>query len=277
MREREARDTDLRRLLEGVRARYNRREYVHPDPIEFLYEYDDPRDREVAGLVAATLACGRVMQILASVREALGRLGARPARMVTTAGSQDLRDTMAGFRHRFIPGEKLAALLLAAGRALSEHGSLERAFLSHLDGASRRDGTVLPALEGFVGELVRLGAPPGGMLPRPSAGSACKRPLLWLRWMVRRDDVDPGGWRDVPASTLVVPMDTHMHRLSRLLGLTRRRQADLRAALEATAAFRRFAPEDPVKYDFALTRLGISPDADREAFRAELSELGVPA
>ena len=84
--------------------------------------------------------------------------------------------------------------------------------------------------------------------------------------MVRRDRVDPGCWADVGAHRLVVPVDTHMHRIGLALNLTRRRQAGQRVALEMTAAFRRFCPEDPVRYDFALTRLGIRPEGDLAGF-----------
>ncbi len=95
------------------------------------------------------------------------------------------------------------------------------------------------------------------LLPSPGKGSACKRLNLFLRWMVRSDDVDPGGWSGVDAGKLIVPLDTHMHRMGLEVGLTRRKQADMQAALEVTRAFRTIAPEDPVRYDFALTRLGI--------------------
>ena len=104
------------------------------------------------------------------------------------------------------------------------------------------------------------------MLPCPSRGSACKRLNLYMRWMVRRDDIDLGGWDRVPASKLVVPLDTHMHRIALAFGATRRKQANLRTALELTAAFRAIAPDDPVRYDFALTRFGIRSDMDVEAF-----------
>ena len=84
--------------------------------------------------------------------------------------------------------------------------------------------------------------------------------------MVRRDEVDPGGWSSVPVSKLIVPLDTHMHRICLLLNLTKRRQADLRTAVDITHAFRKIAPEDPVRYDFALTRLGIRDDTDLVSF-----------
>ena len=103
------------------------------------------------------------------------------------------------------------------------------------------------------------------LLPFPEKGSACKRLNLFLRWMVRKDRVDPGGWDGVPASKLIVPLDTHMYGITRGLGFTERKSADLRTAIEATAAFRKIAPRDPVRYDFALTRPGIRRDPEAGA------------
>jgi uncharacterized protein (TIGR02757 family) len=252
-----------REILEELYATYNRRELVHPDPLEFLYEYDDVLDREIVALVASYLAYGRVAQILRSVRRVLDRMP-EPAAFVRGASPETLKTSLAGLKHRFTTGETLAALLAGARRAIERHGSLGACFAA---GLSDGDETVLPALRTFVGELNSIvpaaNRPP---LPCPSDGSACKRLNLFLRWMVRRDDVDPGGWDDVPPSKLIVPLDTHMLKIGRALGLTQRSQADLRTAREVTAAFRALAPQDPVRYDFALTRLGIRHDADLDAF-----------
>ena len=253
-------------MLELLYRRLNRREYVHPDPLEFLYRYDDPRDREVVGLVASSLAYGRVAQILASVERALGPLGDSPARFIEDASAGKLRKLFAGFRHRFTTGDELAAMLAGAARLAEEHGSLGGAFAEFM---SPGDETVLPALGRFTRELSSAGdLGRCHLVPDPRRGSACKRLLLYLRWMVRRDAVDPGGWDLVPASKLVVPLDTHMFRLCRAMGLTARKGADIRAALEVTAAFRGLAPDDPVRYDFALTRLGINPDVSASDFPA---------
>ncbi len=253
--------------LEALYERYNRREFVHPDPLEFLYRYDDPLDREVAGLIASSLAFGRVAQILKSVTYVLDRMGESPSRFVYDARPATLEECFGGFVHRIWTGRQLAALLSGMGRAIRRHGSLAACFAAGIDG---RAETLLPALQTFVNEL-RLTAPGRrrSLLPNPAAGSACKRLHLYLRWMVRRDDVDPGGWDAVPAAKLIVPMDTHMHRIARTLGATTRKTADLRAALETTAAFRRVCPDDPVRYDFALTRLGIRREADMNAFFAQ--------
>jgi uncharacterized protein (TIGR02757 family) len=243
----------LRRLY----ATYNRREYVHPDPLEFLYDYDDVPDRELVALIASALAYGGVRHILTSVRSVLARMQS-PRRFVERSTRKSLLEAFATFKHRFTTGEELATMLYGMKRVLEQHGSLQSCFLA---GFSERDETILPALALFVQEV---SAPfrerPRSLLPSPSAGSACKRLNLFLRWMVRRDAVDPGGWDRVPASKLIVPVDVHMHRISLRLGLTMRKQANLRTACEITDAFRAIVPDDPVRYDFALTRLGIRKD-----------------
>lgn len=246
--------------FEELYAAYNRRCFVHPDPLEFLYGYGDLRDREIVALVASSLAYGKVEQILKSVSKVLLKMGTSPFDFVRTSSFHRLRSAFEPFKHRFTPGRDISSLLWSARNLIRQHGSLQACFLAAYQDT---DETVLPALSTFVGLL--HGEQPccwGGFLPSPDKGSACKRLNLFLRWMVRQDAVDPGGWCAIPPSKLVVPLDTHMHRISLMLGLTKRKQADLRTALEVTQAFKRLSPEDPVRYDFALTRFGIRPDMD---------------
>lgn len=242
-------------MLEKLYARLNRREFVSPDPLQFLYEYEDPSDREVVGLIASALAYGRVAQILKSVGAVLRRMGSSPHRFLMDSSPVSIRRTFRGFRHRFTTGAELSSLLIASRRTIEEYGSLGRCFAGCI---GSDDENILPVLSSFVEKLnLMAGRNLGYLFPSPMQGSACKRPNLYLRWMIRRDAVDPGGWEGIRQSMLIVPLDTHMFRICRGAGFTRRKQADLKAAVEITAAFRRFSPEDPVKYDFALTRLGI--------------------
>lgn len=257
--------------LDRLYERYNHRRFVHPDPLEFLYDYEELRDREVAGLVASSLAYGRVAQILKSVSSVLDRMAPSPARFLEGSSHETLDQTFAGFKHRFTTGRDLAAMLAGIGRIRRRFGSLHACFTAGLgDG----DDSVLPALTFFAGELSSESeAGPGFLVPSPSRGSACKRLNLFLRWMVRRDDVDPGGWDGVPASMLIIPLDTHIYRICRALGMTERGQANLRTAEEITDAFRAIAPDDPIRYDFALSRLGIRNDGDSVALK---KSLGLP-
>jgi uncharacterized protein (TIGR02757 family) len=247
--------------LSRLYATYNRREFVHPDPLELLYDYSDLPDRELVGLIASALAYGGVRQILKSVRSVLERMES-PRQFLLRATRESLLAEFGSFKHRFTTGEELAIMLFGMKRVIERYGSLESCFL---EGLSKEDETILPALTEFVREVSAVfQGRPRSLLPSPTKGSACKRLNLFLRWMVRRDDVDPGGWDHVPASKLIVPVDVHMHRISLRLGLTARKQANLRTACEVTAAFRVIEPNDPVRYDFALTRLGIRDDLDLE-------------
>lgn len=243
---------------------------MHPDPLEFLYDYPDVRDREVVGLIASALAYGRVAQILRSVSSVLEIAGPLPAEFVSRSTRRTLERKFEGFKHRFTTGSDMAGLLSGARTAIRKHGSLNACFTY---GMSASDDTVVPALEKFACVLTASGCcPPDFLLPAAGKGSACKRLNLYLRWMVRSDEVDPGGWTGVPASILVVPLDTHMHRTGLALGLTTRKQANLRTALEITAGFRRIVPEDPVRYDFSLTRLGIRDDSSLDEFLERVEE-----
>ena len=254
------------KALDALYERYNRREFVDPDPLLFLYDYDDPRDREIAALIASSLAYGRVAQIMRSVSSVLDRMP-RPAAFVERASFAKLREMFDDFKHRFTTGEELATVLRGVKRVMKRFGSMHECFA---DGMKDEDETVLPALSSFVRHLANgTSARANILLAEPASGSACKRLNLFLRWMVRRDAVDPGGWDRVPASKLVIPLDTHMHRIGLALGMTERKQANTRTALDITSAFRQIAPDDPVRYDFSLTRLGIRGDGDLSAFLHE--------
>jgi uncharacterized protein (TIGR02757 family) len=237
--------------LDALYAKYNRREFVHPDPLEFLYEYPDIRDREIVGLIASGLAYGRVAQILKSVRKVLENMPG-PVEFLANGTPREFGKVFQGFKHRFTTGEDLAGLLAGIKRVREEYGSLNRCFLA---GGTDQAETVYEAGLAFSNTL--SGGKRNSLLPLANGKSACKRLHLFLRWMVRKDAVDPGGWEGIPESKLVIPLDTHMHKMSIRLGLTRRKQADAKTAHEITRAFRRIVPEDAVKYDFSLTRPGI--------------------
>jgi uncharacterized protein (TIGR02757 family) len=249
---------DLGGRLEALYAKWNRKDAVGPDPVGFVHRFADTADLEIVALTSACLAFGRVVQIQNSLGQLFDVLevGSRPLSETIPNAKKRLR----GFRHRFVAGENVAALLAAAQTVVGRHRSLGACFRSHL-----RDGesTTCDALARFVAELRSAGGRSAGFLfSRPDLGGACKRWHLLLRWMVRRDEVDVGLWGDIGTRRLVVPLDTHMFRIGRALGLTRRKTPDIKAALEVTAGFRRLCPSDPVRYDFALARAAMEGDPE---------------
>ncbi|MCP4601250.1 MAG: TIGR02757 family protein [Proteobacteria bacterium] len=243
-----------RKSLEKLYSKYNHRKFVHPDPLEFLYNYKDSENREIVALIASSLAYGRVRQILKSVSIVLEVVEAPLAYVHTTSRSK-MKRHFKDFKHRFTTGDEMAELLFGVGRVIDQYGSLGKCFANGID---LKDETVQGALGHFAHDLTApMGHTRTSLVPNPEKGSACKRLNLLLRWMVRKDAVDPGGWERIDKSKLIIPLDTHMHRIALEHGLTKRKNADMRAALEITRAFARFSKSDPVRYDFALTRPGI--------------------
>ena len=250
--------------LDELFSLYHHRSFVHPDPLEFLYGYSHLQDREIVALIASSLAYGRVVQILRSTSYVLERMGGSPSSFLGHSTRRQLFLLFSDFKHRFTTGEELATMLWGVRHVLKEYGTLHNCFVSNLN---EEDDNIFPTLSRFTRRLKkRMPAGKNSLLPTPEKGSACKRLNLFLRWMVREDEVDPGGWGQVPMAKLIIPLDTHMHKIGLMLHLTGRKQADIRTAIEITHAFRSIAPHDPVRYDFALTRLGIRGELEPEAF-----------
>jgi uncharacterized protein (TIGR02757 family) len=248
---------DLDTQLQNLYEKYNDRKYVHPDPLEFLYNYPNIKDREIAGLVAALLAYGRVRQILKSVSFVLNFLG-EPFNYLNNSSKKNIFDDFKSFKHRFTTGEDISNLLFSAREIIIEYGSLNNCFYK---GFEINDDTVLPALRKFIKKFGgKIDNNYSSLLSIPEGSSAFKRFNLYLRWMIRKDNVDPGGWIGIPASKLIVPLDVHMYRICCGLNFTNRKQADIKSAISITHNFRSFSFEDPVKFDFALTRLGMTKD-----------------
>lgn len=226
------------------------------DPLRFPRRYHDPRDQELAALFASQLAYGRVglfgpvLERLFATFDADGG----PHAFVTRLDARREAE-LRPLKYRFNVGDDWVRMARALQRRLAEHGTLEAVFAG--DTAKEALTVGVGRLRATIGDEVSGGL--GHWLASPASGSACKRWNLFLRWLVRpADGIDLGAWSRPTPAHLVVPLDTHVHRVSRFLGLTARNQADWRTAEEVTAGLRRLDPVDPVRFDFALAHLGIS-------------------
>ena len=235
------------------------------DPVHIVRRYAAPDDREVVGFCAAALAFGRVASVLNSIESLLAIMGPRPAAFVRSFDPAIHRTAIDPLVHRWIRGRDLVALLLILQRMLREAGTIERFFISGDDPAAPDIG---PALEAFSLRALQTDVTPAYgrvpkrpgvcyFFPRPSAGSACKRLNLFLRWMVRRDAIDLGTWTLLSPSRLIIPLDTHVIRLGRCLRLTRFSTPNWKMAAEITSSLRAMNVEDPVRYDFSLCHVGM--------------------
>ena len=243
----------LRLLDEGRGAE------LTPDPVAFPHRYADPLDAEAAAFLAASFAFGGVLQIRNFLSRLFDVLSPSP-HAALTAAEPLRRRSVAGLSHRFVSSEGVHRFLRCVRGVYLDHGSLERFYIAGRGGDSpdlRRDlARFLDGIRARWGE--NLPRERDFLFPRPERGSACKRHNLFLRWVVRGPDgVDLGLWRAVTPRDLVVPLDTHMARLGGWLGLTRRKTPDWRMAEEITDSLRVACPEDPVRFDYPLTRLGI--------------------
>lgn len=219
------------------------------DPIQLVRRYPRVEDREIVAFVAAGLAFGRVASVMASVDAVCRIMGPSPAAFVRRFDRRRDGAALETFVHRWVTGRDVVALFVTLRSMLEAFGSLEACFAAGYDPAHV---DLAPAIEAFSAR--------GGksyFFARPSSGSACKRMNLFLRWMVRTDGVDPGGWTRIPASKLLVPLDTHTIRVGQCLRLTRRASPGWKMAADITAALRAVDPLDPVRYDFALCHLSM--------------------
>jgi len=251
--------------LEDLLRRTDAAARLRGDPVELVHAYSDAADVEVAGLLCAALAYGRVDLFKPRLAALLRALGPSPGSTARDAAPAELLERCARFSYRMTGPQDVACLLYGAGRIARAHGSLGACFAARW----RASGSLRIALGDFVDELCAADFTPilgqrgptrrlKHLLPHPDRGSACKRLNLFLRWMVRGPDgVDFGLW-DVPRSALVVPLDTHVHRIGRFIGLTRRKDLSWRTAEEVTRRLRALDASDPVRFDFALSHLGIS-------------------
>ena len=236
------------------------------DPVHIVRRFTSPADREIVGFCAAALAFGRVASVLQSIESLLAVMGPHPAAFVRRFDPAQERLRLEPLVHRWISGRDLIALLIVLQRMLIEAGSIEAFFLQGDVATSPHVG---PALDSFstralatdlraaYGRRVPRQRGVAYFFPRPSAGSACKRLNLFLRWMVRRDEIDLGVWSKVSSARLVVPLDTHVIRLGRCLKLTRYISPGWKMALDITNALRAFDSTDPVRFDFALCHVGM--------------------
>lgn len=247
-------------ILEETYRKFHHRDFVKPDPLQFLYNYPQVQDREIVGLIASSLALGRVNSILSIIEQVLEKLPS-PYENLTTFTEEHLYNLFGGFKYRFYNSCDLVSLLLAIKKTISEYGSLEQCLLA---GYKKEQQNILAALDYFVVTLSRDSKLK--MLAKPSKGSACKRLMLYLRWMIRKDEIDPGGWQGIPLKKLIIPLDTHMFKVGKLLMLTSRNDSAMKTAIEITEGLKFYDSKDPVRFDFSLTRPGIHPELNYNEF-----------
>lgn len=248
----------LKRKLE-YHYKFFDRSKISPDPLEFLHLYKDGRDIELTGLISSIFAYGRVEQIIATLGRLNDIMEHRPAEFVENYDFARDRKIFQYIKHRFYTPDEISLLFHILHRVYTGYGSLKTLFLLYY---FDEDSNIKNSLSFFSNNLLSLAGQAVSpalafMFPDPLKGSACKRMNLFLRWMVRKDELDFGLWREIPRSKLVIPVDTHIANICRSLKLTTAKNVSWKMAEEITQNLQKYDYEDPVKYDFAICHIGM--------------------
>lgn len=256
----------LKQILDRLYNTYDFRERILHDPIEFPHQYKRQEDIETSGFIASCFAYGRVELFKPVVGKILSMMGKSPYDFLLGFNLKRHENLFLGIKYRFNKNADIICLLYVLSKVLKRYKRLENLFKLHYWNDDQNIGI---GLTGFVESLLSTDTSPvygrnikpNGFLqffPSPQKGSACKRMNLFLRWMIRDRDIDFGIWKEIPKNKLIIPLDTHIMRISKCLGFTKKSSQDWRMAIEITEALKRFDAEDPLKYDFALCNQGIS-------------------
>jgi len=272
--------SELRTTLNRFYREYDFRQRILHDPIEFPHRYKKTGDIEIAGFLACCFAYGRIELFKPVVEKILVVMGESPHDFLLDFSIARQAKRFQGIRYRFNRNEDIICLLFMLHIILLKEGSLEHVLMKYYRGADENIGNGLTALmDRFLSvdttKIYGRNLKPSGLIqffPSPAKGSTCKRSSLFLRWMIRDKDIDLGIWKNIPKNKLVIPLDTHIMKISQCLGFTKRNSADWKTAVEITESLKRFDPVDPLKYDFALCHHGISGICRGEKDRSACSE-----
>lgn len=236
---------------------------ISPDPLQFLHLYKNANDIELMGFIASVFAYGNVKQIVRTLERIIFVMGKQPHRYLVNFSGKDNKDVK-GLKHRFYAGKDILILFLALQHVYKTHGSLKNLFLTFYNPSEPNlKNTISKFSNQFVKiikEITTQKKVSRGvkfMFPNPEKGSACKRMNLFLRWMVRKDDLDFGLWMEIPTNKLIIPVDTHIAKICKSLKLTKKKNVNWKMAEEITENLKKYDPIDPVKYDFALCHIGM--------------------
>lgn len=247
----------LRKKLEELYNSFDFSQAIKHDPIKFPKRYIDPLDIEVSAFVASAFAYGSIKCFCSFLEELFRIMGKNPAEFIINFEPSWLVDKLK-IKYRFSSIHDIVALLFILQSLLKRANSLEEYF----SGSLSKNSTIMK-ISNFVNEALKIdltpiygkNIKPRGLLhffPSPNQGSPCKRINLFLRWMTRSKDIDFGLWKSIKPSELVVPLDVHVLRVSKRIGLTKRNSQSIKTALEITESLRKINPSDPLKYDFVI-------------------------
>jgi uncharacterized protein (TIGR02757 family) len=251
----------LKDFLDQAVEKYNQPDFISNDPICLPHLFTKKQDIEIIGFWVAILAWGNRTTIIKKGRELLNLMDNSPHDFVLHHQENDLKRFL-NFKHRTFNATDTLYFIDFFKRHYQKFDSLERAFIQDIDNEDFMMEKALNSFQKYFCDSIDFPLRTLKHIASPARNSACKRINMFLRWMVRKDDkgVDFGIWENIKPAHLICPCDVHVERLARKFGLITRKSMDWQTALELTENLRKFDPQDPVKYDFALFGLGVDND-----------------
>ncbi len=252
-----------KKLRKKLEYHYKKFDYsqIYPDPLIFPHRYKNKLDIEISAFVSSIFAYGKVTQIINSLEKLHTLFGDSPVQFISKFNRKENSKYLKNFKHRFYTSEDTLILFEIIKRILIENGSIKKLFLNNYSNKTENIKEALSKFSFNINEIAkRYGNASRGikfMFPNPNNGSACKRMNLFLRWMVRKDELDFGLWKEISTSQLIIPVDTHVAKISRNIGLTKLKNVSWKMAEDITNNLKKFDSKDPVKYDFAICHIGI--------------------
>lgn len=249
--------------LDNLVIKYETPDFIETDPVQFVHKFKKKEDIEIAGFLASLFAYGNRQVFIKKLNELFNLTGNKLKQYIKSGDFSNLK----GFEYRFAKDNDIIPIFERLNNLYKSYGGLEELFAYAYHEFPRRDTdiyalkydhflqTVVDYFYSYIPESAGHGF--YHMIPNPRKGGAMKRMNMFLRWMVRKSPVDVGIWDFMKPSNLYIPLDVHVGRMSRAMGLLDRKANDFRAVMDLTLKLKEFCPEDPVKYDFAMFAFGV--------------------
>lgn len=250
-------------LIHKIYKRYHDPKFLEIDPLLVVHRFKTSSEIEIVGLLASSLAYGRVDIIIRSIEKVLAICNDNLQNFTLNTSYTIKKSKLSNFKHRFNDGTDIALLLESTKNIYKKYGSIENLFYHSFN---HSNGTMKETMENFCKEFLNTAdkihktskSSFNYFFPLPSKGSGCKRLNMYFRWMIREEDgIDFGIWKDADPSILIIPVDVHVARVGLQFGLTSRKNSDWKTAEEITSSLRKLDPHDPIKFDFSLCRFGM--------------------
>lgn len=247
--------TTVTNILEELTKKYETPEFIKDDPIQFPHRFRDEKDIEIAAFIASIFAYGNRKVFIKKLDELFEIMHNKPLEYVLNFEPKTLK----GFNYRFAKDFDVIEVFNILNKLYKNGDSLKKLF-EHGYKINNNILIMLQSVTDYFYSNIQNEVGQGfyHLIPNPANGGAVKRMNMFLRWMARKGPVDLGVWQFVPLSELLIPLDVHVARISREMGLLKRSSNDFKAVIELTGNLKKYDPSDPTKFDFAMFGLGIN-------------------